>query len=85
MRTLITRVREDFKEPGLPWFLSEQHPASPWKNIDVMNQAIGNLTQSTDFVYRVPTAHLPHERLHFGTRGTLLLGEALAQAYLDRK
>ena len=85
MRTLITRVREDFKEPALPWFLSEQHPASPWKNIDVMNQAIGNLTQSTDFVYRVPTAHLPHERLHFGTRGTLLLGEALAQAYLDRK
>jgi hypothetical protein len=85
MRQLIARVRLDFKAPELPWFISEQHPRAPWKNIDAINQSLSTLASTEKSVVVVPTSQLPHERLHFGTRGTLLLGEALAQAYLDRQ
>jgi hypothetical protein len=44
------------------WFISEQHP----KAIDA---------QSERKVFVIPTAQLPHERLHFGTRRALPLGE----------
>lgn len=85
MRRLISRVRLDLGEPGLPWFISEQHPRSPWKNIEGVNRAIGEVVRTESGVHPVPTAQLPHERLHFGTRGTLMLGEAMAEAYLDRR
>ena len=85
IRRLITQVRKDFEVGQLPWFISEQHPRSPWKNIEAVNRAIEGVATAESGVYRVPTAHLPHERLHFGTRGTLLLGEALAEAYLERR
>jgi hypothetical protein len=85
IRRLITQVRKDFEVGQLPWFISEQHPRSPWKNIEAVNRAIEGVASAESGVYRVPTAHLPHERLHFGTRGTLLLGEALAEAYLERR
>lgn len=85
MRRLIARVRLDLGEPGLPWFISEQHPRSPWKNIEAVNRAIEEVASAESGVYRVPTAQLPHERLHFGTRGTLMLGEAMAEAYLGRR
>jgi hypothetical protein len=85
MRRLIARVRLDLGEPGLPWFISEQHPRSPWKNIEAVNRAIEEVASAESGVYRVPTAQLPHERLHFGTRGTLMLGEAMAEAYLQHR
>ena len=84
MRQLIAQVRLDFHAPGLPWFLSEQHPRSLWKNIEAVNDTLRTLARSDAGIFVVPTAQLPHERLHFGTRGTLLLGEALAEAYLGR-
>ena len=33
----------------------------------------------------IKTSELPHARLHFGTKGTLLLGEGMADAYLKNR
>lgn len=85
MRRLIARVRMDFGPGPVPWFISEQHPRSPWKNIEAVNRAIDEVARTEAAVFRVPTAGLPHERLHFGTKGTLMLGEVMAEAYLDRR
>ncbi len=82
MQQLIAQVRLDFKRPALPWFLSEQHPGAIWQNMEAINTALRALAQAEQAVVMVKTAHLPHGRLHFGTKGTLLLGEELAQAYL---
>jgi hypothetical protein len=82
MKDLITQVRLDFKAPALAWFISEQHPRAIWRNMDAMNAALNTMAQSEQQVFLIKTAHLPHARLHFGTQGTLLLGEELAQAYL---
>ena len=82
MQKLIAGVRQDFKQPALPWFISEQHPGAIWKNMTAINGAIHTLAESDKTITVVKTAHLPHERLHFGTRGTLLLGEELAKAYM---
>jgi hypothetical protein len=43
------------------------------------------MVQSEQQVFLIPAAHLPHARLHFGTQGTLLLGEEMAQAYLKTR
>ena len=50
-----------------------------------INGAMRSLAQSDPAIQVIPAAGLPHERLHFGTKGTLLLGEAMAQAYLERR
>ena len=85
MQKLIAQVRLDFKQPALPWFISEQHPGSIWKNMEAINTSLRTMAQSEKDIFMVKTAHLPHERLHFGTQGTLLLGEELAEAYLQRR
>jgi len=85
MQKLIAQVRLDFKQPALPWFISEQHPGAIWKNMDAINSTLRTLAQSEKEVFVIPTSHLPHERLHFGTKGTLLLGEELANAYLEEE
>jgi hypothetical protein len=85
MKDLIAQVRLDFKQPALPWFISEQHPRAIWKNTDAMNASLRTMVQSEQQVFLIPAAHLPHARLHFGTQGTLLLGEEMAQAYLKTR
>ena len=85
MQTLIAQVRLDFKQPALPWFISEQHPGAIWKNSAPINSTLRTLAQSEKDVFVIQTSHLPHERLFFGTKGTLLLGDELAQAYLKRR
>ena len=82
MKDLITQVRRDLQQPALPWFISEQHPRAIWRNMEALNAALNMMAQSEQRVFLIKTAHLPHGRLHFGTQGTLLLGEELAQAYL---
>jgi hypothetical protein len=84
MQQLIAQTRLDFKQPALPWFISEQHPAAIWKNMDAINSSLHTLAESDKTVHIIKTAHLPHERLHFGTKGTLLLGDEFAQAYLNK-
>ena len=85
MKELIAQTRLDLQQPALPWFISEQHPKAIWRNMEAVNTALKTMAQSEQQVFVIPTAHLPHERLHFGTRGTLLLGEELAQAYLKSR
>lgn len=85
MQTLIAQVRLDFKQPALPWFISEQHPRAIWKNSETINSALRAMAQSEKDVFVIKTSHLPHERLFFGTKGTLQLGDELAQAYLQRR
>ena len=84
MRELIAQVRRDLSLPTLPWFLSEQ-PRTIWKNAEAQNASLKELARAEKEVYIVETAHLPHQRVHFGTQGTLLLGEEFARAYLTRR
>lgn len=81
MQRCISQVRRDFKTPNLPWFISEQHPAAIWKNSDEINGALRAMAQSETGVIMVTTSQLPHQRTHFGTKGTILLGEEFAKAY----
>jgi hypothetical protein len=82
MKLLIDRVRLDMKCADLPWFISEQHPDSPWRNQDMVNAGLNGLATSDRWVKILGVSHLPHASRHFGTRGTLLLGEEMANAYL---
>jgi len=82
MQRCISQVRQDFKSPNLPWFISEQHPAAIWKNSDEINRSLRAMAQSETGVTMITTSQLPHERTHFGTKGTLLLGDEFAKAYL---
>ena len=85
MRRLIAQVRLDFKNQNLQWFISEQHPAAIWKNVADINGALRTLARTEAGVFMVPTSHLPYERTHFGTQGTLLLGEEYAKAYSQQR
>ena len=85
MQKLITQMRLDFKQPAPPWFISEQHPGAIWKNMEALNTALRTMAESEKDVFMVKTALLTHERLHFGTKGTLPLGEELAPAYLQKR
>jgi hypothetical protein len=66
----------------LRWFVSEQHPQSPWVQVAKVNAALGQLAEKDPRMVVVPTADLPHGRRHFGTEGTLLLGDRYAEQYL---
>lgn len=85
LKALIAQLRQDLDQPMLPWFVSEQHPKAIWKNMATLNESLCDLAQTDKQLVIVKTDSLPHQRVHFGTQGTLLLGEALAQAYLGRR
>ncbi len=81
MKQLIDQFRADVKQPDVPWFISEQHKNAPWRNIEPVNAALNEMARNDPRVTIIKTSALPHARLHFGTKGTLLLGEEMAQAY----
>jgi hypothetical protein len=81
MKQLIARSRADLKLPHLKWFISEQHEKAIWRNMTVVNEAMNKLAQEDANITVIKTSHLPHQRLHFGTRGTILLGESYATAW----
>lgn len=85
MKQLIDQTRLDLKQPELPWFISEQHKNAPWKNMDFVNAALNEMARNDRQVTIIKTSHLPHERHHFGTKGTLFLGEEMANAYLNQR
>lgn len=85
MKQLIDQTRADLKQPELTWFISEQHQKAPWSNIEPVNAALNELARTESRLTIIKTAELPHARLHFGTKGTLLLGETLADAYLKNR
>lgn len=84
MQQLIDRVRLDLKQPALRWLITEQHQEAPWRNIDSVNAALNELSHTDPRITIVKTSHLPYARHHFGTLGTLRLGEELAKAYWSR-
>jgi hypothetical protein len=86
MKDLIAQVRLDLKAPALPWFISEQKPGTIWgKNIDAVNRDLRAMAQAGQHLYIISAAALPHERHHFGTKGTLLLGQEFANAWLKTR
>ena len=85
MKQLIDQARTDLKQPQLNWFISEQHKNAPWRNMDSVNAALNELSRSDLHVTVIKTSELPHARLHFGTKGTLMLGEVMADAYLKKQ
>ena len=85
MKQLIDQVRMDLGQPDLMWFISGQHNRSPWQNIEKVNSALNALAKTEPKVMIIKTTELPHARLHFGTKGTLLLGDAMADAYLKQQ
>ena len=85
MKQLIDQTRADLKQPDLAWFISEQHKNAPWRNIEPVNAALNELARTETRITIIKTSELPHARLHFGTKGTLLLGAEMANAYLKRR
>ncbi len=82
MKQLIDRVRVDLNRANLRWFISEQHPNAPWRNQKTVNSGLNELAASERHVKVLSVSHLSHGPRHFGTRGTLWLGEEMANAYL---
>jgi Carbohydrate esterase, sialic acid-specific acetylesterase len=85
MKQLIDHTRADLQQSDLPWFISEQHKNAPWRNIEPVNAALNELARTDPRITIIKTSELPHARRHFGTKGTLLLGEAMADAYLKKR
>ncbi len=85
MKALIEAVRKDLQQPDLPWFVSEQHRKAPWVNIDAINASLSELASHDSNVHVIPVDDLPHAQHHFGTQGILLLGERMAQTYLEKR
>ena len=85
MKQLIEQTRTDLKQPVLAWFISEQHKNAPWRNITPVNAALIEMARTDPRITIITTSELPHARLHFGTKGTFLLGEQLADAFLKKR
>ncbi len=85
LKQLIDQTRADLQQPELAWYISEQHPKAPWRNMEPVNAALNELARTNLQITIIKTSELPHARLHFGTKGTLMLGEALADAYLKNR
>ena len=79
---MIDQLRVDLKQPDLPWLITEQHKDAPWRNIYSVNAALHEMARGDAQVTIIKTSHLPHAKHHFGTKGTLLLGETMADVYL---
>lgn len=85
MKQLIGQVRKDLNQPELRWYFSEQHPRSPWGNIEKMNKSLADIAATDPRVTIIKTADLPHAKHHFGTKGTLMLGEEMAKAWIKNQ
>ena len=83
MKNLIEQMRLDLQQPYLHWYISGQHKDSPWRNIELVNQGLKDLAETLPNITIIPTSDLPHEKVHFGTRGTILLGKKMAETYLQ--
>ena len=81
----IDRLRSDLGDPSIACFITEQHKNSPWVNIDIVNTGLREMASEVPRVTTVSTEKLSHGRKHFGTLGTVELGDAMAEAYLRQK
>ena len=85
LKQLIEQLRTDIKSPSIPVFITEQHKNAPWRNMDEINAGLKSMAESTPGVIVIETSQLPHAKNHFGTEGTLRLGQAMSDAYLKWK
>ncbi len=85
IKQLIDRIRVDLDQPDLRWFITEQHKDAPWGNVEMVNSALTEMAASDPHVTLIKTSDLPHAKHHFGTKGTLMLGEKMADAFLENR
>ena len=84
LKALMARLRQDLG-PRLRCFIAELSPKGPWgeERIADVNRQIAAIVADDRDAWSVPTSELPHERVHFGTAGTIRLGESFARRYLE--
>jgi hypothetical protein len=86
LNAFFTQLRSDISAPDITFYVSKQHPKSPWVNIEQMNRELDSLA-TTKGQYKtvvINTDQLPHGKVHFGTDGIVALGNAYAAAYKTR-
>ena len=54
MQQLVSQLRQDLDEPNMRWFISEQHPKSPWKNISAINSDLLALAKTDKNITMIP-------------------------------
>jgi len=81
---VIAGLREALGEPELRWWIALQSSKAPWgaESIAELNAKLTALAEGDPGVLVFETSDLPHERIHFGTEGTLKLGDRFAAEYL---
>ena len=79
---LTSAVRVACQSPEMPLICSLQHPKSPWVHINEMNAQLAKLSDDDKKTTVVPTAAIPHGKVHCGAAGTVALGELYADAIL---
>lgn len=84
MKRLIERTRADLGDPRLRWVIAAQHRGAPWGHVAEVNGDLAELAAGDPDTTVVDPSRLPFLRAHFGAEGTLLLGEALADAFTGR-
>ena len=85
MKQLIDRVRVDLDLSDIRLFITEHHMDAPWGNAEIVNSAMTKMAANDSRVTKIKTSDLPHAKHHFGTRGTLFLGETMADAFLANR
>ena len=84
LQQLATSIRVTCNAPNMSFICSEQHPKSPWVHINEMNAQLAKLSDGDKNTTVLPTASIPHGKVHFGAAGTVALGELYADAILKR-
>lgn len=86
LQAIFSGLRKDINQPSLRCFVSEQHPKSPWANVAAMNAELKQMVVSDRerLSVIVPTHTLPHGKTHFGSTGTIALGNAYDAAQKDQ-
>lgn len=82
LQAIFAGLRKDLNQPSLRCYVSEQHPKSPWTNVAAMNAELHQMVVSNRerLTVSIPTHYLPHGKTHFGSNGTIALGNAYAEA-----
>jgi len=84
MRRLVEQTRADLDQPTLRWVMAAPHAKAPWGNVALVSEGLAELARTDADIVVVDTFPLPLLRAHYGTEGTLRLGEAMAEDFLAR-
>ncbi|MFT4537744.1 MAG: hypothetical protein ACI841_002804 [Planctomycetota bacterium] len=83
LQRLIAGVRDSLDAPELPWTIAMQSDKAPWgeEQVAALNLSLRGLAEADPFTHVFDPSSLPHARIHFGTQGTLELGERFAAEF----